>query len=208
MEVSKYFSEQAYAEDLLRGNVWIGTLEGFRKCEQSRRGDPNEGIKQYHSGRATGDENDPALRMIAERLGFYIEGSIGGTFDNCHSEAKVHDAFVYCTATKEIRDPRELQAFGSIRILITDIELFAHRVDGALRKHFGMAFAKHMGPVSYVGATYQGCDPDPGRNGFVKDPDFVGQHEYRLLWTGTNRAKFVPFLLPVPRIAALCSLAC
>jgi len=144
---------------------------------------------------------------VAGRLGIQIKGGFQGTIDACVSEMRVPDAYVYCVADQRITDPRELQAFGGIRVAISDVDLFAHRIDRALRRHFGAPFLKRTGPVSYAGTSYQGADPDPGVSGFIKDPGFSEQHEFRLLWTGPNGFTFAPFLLHVPRIAELCILA-
>lgn len=211
MEVLRYFKDPTHLQSLLDGYVWIGTLSGYRRCEEQFRGDPREGHKLYNSGYLKSEQGDGRMAEVLRRAGFNIRGNVHGVVNNVTGYQSIRDAYVLCTACKQITDEEQLEIFGNHAVLISDVDLFAHRVTKRLFEHFKTTLYHRRDYVQYTGTSYSGLGPDPGALGFIKDDSFRPQHEYRLMWEDriwqgrSSSHPFEPFLLHVPRVSDLCT---
>ena len=70
--IYRFFKEEWQADELVKGNVWISTIETCREYEDPMQGDPDEATMVYNSGTIAGDGDDPNVQLIARRTGISI----------------------------------------------------------------------------------------------------------------------------------------
>ena len=203
--IFRHFKEEKHALALLRGDVWISTLDTCRHHEAMGQGDPDEGLLSYHVTSANSDS--PTFSKVARGLelgGLKFAGK-SSSITNCGSTFRLDDAYVLCWTETLSQDVA--RTFGNYVVEVTDARKFFELVTFRLcikRKLVERMF----GPVVYVPAlTYSDLQDPPGPPGFVKRPDgYAGQQEIRMLWTSGGPFPLEPFLLTVPRVARLCRL--
>jgi hypothetical protein len=206
VEAFRHFKDRSYANDLLSGKVWVGTLNGYRKCEQDLRGDPDEGTKIYRLNFAHGSSDEPHMQEVMRRAAINVQGCSNVRITNATNTSTIADAYVLCLARERITRLEDLDVFGGICVRIRDVDLFAHRVTKQLQRSLGFSFHETRGPVQYSGTAYEDLSPDPGTIGFIKDPRFSAQREYRIMWRSNNAHTYHGRIVHVPRIAELCTI--
>ena len=202
--VYRFCHEEAHADALCRGAVWISTLEACRGYEDPQRGDSGEGTLSYNTGFIQADGTSDALRLIGARAGISIgPGCKNVTLSDNTRHTKLQDAYVVCTTLAFA--PEDLsEAFGRYCVRIRSPEAFFAAVTTRLASYCPLA-AAHAGPTIYSQRYFRGLEPEPGPVGFVKPPDqYKHQKEYRFLWTIAEQRQLCPFSLSVPAVAELC----
>lgn len=205
--VYRFFLNKEHAEDLVKGNVYISTLEECRKHEDPMRGDKEEGKLTWRlPGKIVGGSQDKDFVAIAARGGVFIGlGCSDVSIENMTTNYKLPDAFVICATNSY--DPASLgENFGRSCVEISDPIVFLHKVTKALDERFPFESA-HAGNVTYRDQVFYGVDEPPGVLGFVKRPDvYAYQKEFRFLWIPKDVSGIKPFLLACPEIVGLCRL--
>lgn len=199
----RFFDEERYAEDFMRGGIWISTLESCRNAEEPDRRDVGEGTLIYNTGTVTGDGDDPRLQAIARRADFYVHpGARGTTFINCESRVKVLDSYVLCLT--ERFEPDAMEGIGKFAVEITDPHVFFRRVTAELRQHRPIRNWTYRA-VTYTSRTYRELEtPPPADVSFIKPPDpYAKQQEVRGVWQTYTMRNCQPFLLRCPAVRPL-----
>lgn len=200
--VFRFFESNEHAEALLRGAVWISTLNACRAYEENGRGDKGEGSLDYRIKQAEGIGRDPDFRTVAERAGIGVSEGARVTLSNISRRMQLTDAYVLCTTMEH--SPENLSStFGSHCIEILDsahfFKLITHRLNSLIPLNEAL-----LGPVRYTPRQYAGLEEVPGPLGFVKPPDlFEVQKEFRMLWVPHDLSNLKPFLLNAPEIRYL-----
>ena len=203
-EIYRFFEEEQYADRLVDGYIWIGTLEGYRKSDDPERGDKDEAIHTYHTGAITGDGTDKNLQTIASRLGAKVsENCKDITFKDCIGKTQIKDAFVLCT-TKHF-DTGRMEEFRDYCVKIKFPSVFLNLVAQDLYSLFKMRIGGRVAPVIYREREFKGLEPEPGQIGFVKPPDkYAHQQEVRFLWELEGMKTYKPFELKSPISKMFC----
>lgn len=202
--VYRFFEKREWAQALIDGEVWLGTLQGYRRDENKQRGDKFEGMRFYNSGHITDDH--PGFALVADRSGILVQGpaSSGNIISNNTTTHIVADAFVLCTTLSS--EPREMEKeFGSFCVEMRAPDEFWQHVARALTKEFGNC-RPSIGPVTYGNVSYTGLEPVPGIPGLLKQRRYAYQKEYRFLYEISAQQPLEPFSLPVPETKGLCRL--
>ncbi len=201
--VYKFFQEEAHAEALCKGYVWLSTLETCRAYENKQRGDPSEAIHTCYYDYLTGGSSDADFVSAASRMGIKIDdGCHNLTFENPSHEVILPDAFVLCTTNEFI--PAELsEDFGDYCVEISNPNEFFKRVSLALHDDIGMQRGA-MGPVQYMSRDYHGTDETPRPIGFIKPESYSAQKEFRFLWIPQDENNIKPRGLRCQEITELC----
>lgn len=205
-KVYRFFNKPDEADALASGKVWLSTLERCREYEEQGRGDPEEAVHRYKSGRIVANGDNPALQLMAARSGISIDPRCGRTvFANNTYVQRLSDAFVICTT--EHYSPEKLsKTFGPYCVEINDPAEFFRLVTDALVRGYPRMCPHGWGRVTYGDRSYKGLEPSPGVIGFVKPKDgYFEQQEVRFMWTAYAGGVLEPFLLPVPEVVALCT---
>lgn len=112
----KYFSERQWADQMLEGDVLFRALSYFQQCEDSARGDENEGTSVFRP--------DGGLEITKQDgTKFTLQGSFEST-------VKAREIFAFCLSrsfTKELASQ-----FGAVACVeIADIPAFCARIKAA-----------------------------------------------------------------------------
>lgn len=196
-----YRAWQAYdyddAERFLQGRIKLTTLEYCRSKEMEQlRHDSKDGKHTYYSDEArarpySGEET----RKIGANLGVELVGEI---------DKKSYFAFVGCTAQREIKDayllcfartPDALKEFGPYIVEINQPELLARAIYKRLPQYIEGNFDFRFGWIEYAEPVYRGAQDPPGDLGFVKEPRFASNEEFRIL------VRPVPLKTPLARLS-------
>lgn len=183
-EVFRYFDKEEYAEAFFQGRIYISTLNLCRGYEDPLRGDRDEGVERYNSGRkVTGGSSDAKFVSMAAQAGIYIGPNCTGVvMHNNKRETRIHDAYVLCT-TIGFSNENLKKTFGKYCVRISDVEMFHKVLTKSFSSKVGLLVAE-KGPVVYKSRSYKEYEEKPGRIGFVKPPDkYATQKEYRFLWS-------------------------
>jgi hypothetical protein len=201
----RFFEEEKHANALVKGEVWISTLDVCRNYEQQGRGDSSEGELTYNSGYIRGDGDNPALRETARRSGIGLgEGVRNITISNNTHYQRLPDAWVLC-ATEDYQ-LEGIKGIGRHCVRINNPVEFFRRLTAALHIACGIREAV-LGRIRYSVRAYRSLEPEPGPIGFVKPPDtYAHQKEVRMFWTPRNhQERLEPTLLKAQAIAKLCT---
>jgi len=196
------FKEEAHAEALTQGKVWISTLDVCRQYENAMQGDPLEATNLYFSGPAISID-EPNGHEIARRSGIHLENATGGIISHNFCTTTLENAFILCSTmasdTEDLTDD-----FGHFVVEIRKPQFFLHRVADALKR--SIAIPRYgLGPIEYTKPLAVGID-EIHPLGFVKRPEYAEQREFRFIWftTSNNASAIKPFSVDVPAIVSLC----
>jgi hypothetical protein len=202
--VYRFFKLPEHADALMKGCVWITTLEACRRYENRYQGDPEEGYEHYEQGGAvTNTPEEPHFAEIAKRIRLIVGD--GTTLRGNRSLLKLTDAFVLCFT--ERFDPATFEKTIEHKhcVAISDCAKFFDTVTNRMQQVFILTQAV-CSPIIYKERAYEGMQDPPGPLGFVKPPDpYQAQQEVRMLWIVKNAGSYKPFLLNAPDVAALCT---
>lgn len=208
LPVYRFFQEKWQAEALLKGNIWLSTLEVCRKYENPDQGDKFEATQTYNSGVITGDSDCPDLKKIAARCDFIIPTSNNHsrkiTFKNSSSTMQINDAFVLCTAKEYV--PGVLsKSFGQYCVKINDPIKFYRLASIALHQQTLIRDGA-MGCIQYKSREYSGLDNVPGQLGFIKPYSYHPQKEFRFIWLPLTGKPIQPMSIYCPEIVNCCEM--
>ena len=177
--IYRFLDKPKHVEDLIRGEVWISTLERCRKYEGAR-GDSDEGSVDYQSGTIIADGDDDTLQLMAKRSGISIGKDVKSIlFSNNSSSVSIPDAWVFCTTERCATE--RLRQFGSYGVRINEPIRFCEAVTARISAQHEVTAM--VGRIRYRERFYKATDPEPGPLGFVKPPDkYADEVEFRMLW--------------------------
>jgi hypothetical protein len=202
--VYRFCSEEAHADTLCRGGVWISTLEACRGYEDPQRGDKGEGTISYNTGFIRADGSSDVLRLIGARAGIDISPACKDvTLSNNTRRKKLPDAYVVCS-TLTFAPERLSESFGRYCVRIRSPRDFFAAVTERLTWYCKLRSA-HLGGVVYQDRHFRGLEAAPGPVGFVKPSDqYRDQQEFRFLWVPAGNGPLCQFSLSVPGVADFC----
>jgi len=202
--VYRYFKEEWQADSLVRGEVWLSTLETCRAYENPAQGDPEEAHETYNSGHAVGGSDNHFFVEVARRSGIHIgPGCSNITINNITRKTVLPDAYVICTTTEYSSDKLS-ETFGRYCVEIAKPKQFFIAISEGIEMLVPIKEAA-AGKVIYKDRFYTGMESPPGPIGFVKPLDiYATQKEFRILWIPKNRNGLTPFLLKCPQVCHLC----
>jgi hypothetical protein len=173
-KVYRFFKDSSHADALAAGNVWISTLEEFRRYEDPLQGDPHEAIHEYYSGHAVGHGTDADLQLIACYSGIEIEpGTTHVMISNNKTVRRVADAFALC-ATEHFDPDMLSDTFGQYCVEITNPLKFFQLLTSELSKKHSVD-EDLFGRVIYRERKHVGLQKSPGVIGFVKPLKYQSQ---------------------------------
>lgn len=204
--IYKFFEKEEYADDLLCGNVHLGTLNTYRAYEDAEQGDKEEAHQTYLSGNLVGSSNDSQFVEKARRSGINIANAncdnikiTGGT-----NITLIQDAYVFCTSTEYLPKNMSEKIGTKHCVKIKDPERFFNIVSRKINSISAIRQAA-MGKVIYKDRHYTGLEQPPGPIGFVKPAfPYEKQKEFRFLWLMQSPDKLKPFQINCPEIRELC----
>lgn len=227
--IYRFFKEAWQAKALLKGEVWISTLNECRGYEERARGDRHEGTlirtrygsdtgygwvdnMEYFEDHIVADDAVVPVVVQKEYLYHVVRETVMEKAADSNSAALdgdliewLPDGFVICTsATITLNNAL---CFGYHCVEILRPTEFFHRVTTELARERRIREAI-MKAITYNVRRYTAGNP-PGLIGFVKPKNgiYENQHEIRLLWTSFNKIQpLEPFLLTVPDIVPICRL--
>lgn len=203
--VYRYFSEAIHADALVRGEVWISTLDACRKYEKMGRGDPDEGTLNYRLTHLVGDYETPGFLEMTARAGIVVDAKEVSNlqFTNCRSTEKIEDAFVIC-ATERMAATTSA-TFGPYCVEIRRPVKFFELVTNQLARMRPVKTG-WFDRVTYAAREYIDSSDPPAPAGFLKAPDvYADQREIRLLWLPTQTVTDLkPFTMTVAGVSRLC----
>jgi hypothetical protein len=167
------------AEQLLRGEIRISTLETWRRIEDAAQGDAEEGKHEYYPGPFSGRPGAADTRLIAQRIGFPRMAMTNFNVNNSVVYEGIPDAWGLCAAHENTPEVRA--AFGEYVIRIRRPVEFFHDLTTALMRVTSLKEGV-IGRVIYAERTYELTEPEPGPLGFVKPTSYASQLEVRMLW--------------------------
>ncbi len=203
-KVFRFFKEEWQADSLLRGEIWISTLDKCREYEDSEQGDPNEGI-QTHLTSLTGGGGQAGefkIQELIRRQGIIVDDPESTIFlsGNQHTQ-RFENSFVLCTSTVDTPEVRNV--FGNFGVQIIDTHLFNSILSFALFDALGI-YQGIAASVLYAHQSYMDLEPIPQTEIFlIKAPRYDYQKEFRFVWRA-NKPKIEPFLFKCPAVARLC----
>lgn len=201
--VYRFFKEPEHADALVRGDVYLSTLEGFRINKHPEQGDPKEAHETYLSGHLVGDSNDQEFVERAKRAGIVVENSFGCTISNCSNTTFLPDAYVFC-ASAEFSPENISEEIGKFCVEIKDPIRFFNGVSRKINSISAIREAA-LGKVTYAERSYTGLEQPPGPIGFIKPSvPYEKQKEFRFLWLMKNMGEINPPLIKCPEISSLC----
>lgn len=184
-QVFRFFDEEDYAEQFLRGEIYMSTISACRKAEDAERSDPDEASMLYDSGDLTikDSDMDPDAAHVFASMDIHVDPGVRVTnmkIENGRSERRLTDAWVICTTLNHA--PDKMSGFGKFCIRINRPDYFFHLVSGALADERTIVEGQY-GAVVYSDRRYRGRGNSPGPILFVKPPDkYVHQAEFRFGW--------------------------
>lgn len=208
LKLFRFFLEERHANRLAEGHVWLSTLEACRRYEEAGRGDQGEASVTYLPGTITGDGDDPALQLVAQRCQaggvslFRFDASCRNiTIANVSVTTTVPNAYVVCATRDLLADDN---VFGKYCVEISQpVEVF-RRITGVLRNERRISQAV-IDRVHYRPRTFSGLLEPPGRIGFVKPINYASQREVRMMWRpDPPTEELMPLELYCPEIVKLC----
>lgn len=172
MTLYRTFPKAEYADDFMKGKVFISTLKRCREMEDKIRQDPGEGTMTYHSGVIDG-RDQAASRIIRERFRFNTEGRVN--FCNNTFMGRVPDAFIFCqTRTFAPKFGEHVVRIDYPRLLFRVMSKALGAFDGTEKGW--------MKSVQYRDRVYAGLEPTPDV-GFIKPVQpFAKEREVRMVW--------------------------
>ncbi len=194
----RFDEKREYGEDILRGNVFVSTLERCRRTEDVTRRDELDGKIFYRTGVVNFDSHDPRDRKIRSRMeelgmiGIEDGGRMKNvSFADNNLEQYIPDAFLYWTTVQH--DPEAMKDFGECCIRIKRPREFFYQMTVALVRDAATSFDDPTEPIEfhflyahevrYTDPHYRDVDDEPGVVGFVKRPDkYEKEQEFRMLW--------------------------
>lgn len=180
----RFFETKHFAEEFMRGNIFMSSLESFRKLESedgdTARGDCAEGvIAQYCPSQSIiqiGDiiipSEDIAAPIRLDDTHFKYRNACCmhaiRTPNRKHTIDEFKSHFIL---------PESIQKFGDHIVLINNAPEFIKRFSTACRSH---KFWGKANFVKYLPNDHYGYIPNADR-GFTKSDRYAYQQEYRLL---------------------------
>lgn len=201
-KVYRFFENEWEAECLIKGGVWISTLQKCREYEDRERGDPNEGMYTHNVSYMAGNTGDSLTQELLRRQGIQCDDPNGfiSMADNVHT--MVHEnSFVICTSKSNSESVKNI--FGKYGVEIQDpfefYKCLSYELFHKLKIFQGVA-----GEVHYINRSTWDMQPMPNRQIFlIKEDRHNYQQEYRFVWRA-HKPMIQPFLLECPSISNLC----
>lgn len=183
-KIYRYFKDEFYAEQFLRGKFRISTLKRCREHENPLQGDKYEANFVYDSGFVSGTDKDPIVIETAKRLGFdtsFGNGNSHFSFIGCKGITGLYDAYVFCTST--LFDPVYFEKdFGPYCVEIIDPGFFGQKVSETIHLISPLECST-AGKIKYKNRHYTGLETHPtGEPEFIKPHIYSPQNEYRFVW--------------------------
>jgi len=202
LELFRFFDKAEYADDFVRGQVWISTLEACRGYEKAGQGDKGEGTMSYWHGPVS--HGHPHFETVAQRMGLQGLGHGSAMAFNTVSWF-VPDAFVLCCTRRY--DPAGMSGtFGRHCVRIHYPLFVLERLAAAIEERRELA-RFFMGPIQYSDRHFRDTQPPPAPHAALIKPSdgYVHQQEERMIWLPANRAeKLAPFKLIGPALSDFC----
>lgn len=201
MKIFRFFREEAHADALARGEVWLSTLERCRGYEDAR-GDHQEGLHFHHlTDVAIGQSQE--IRAAATRIGIEADPGVQVSFKDVVGLTRMPDAYVLCFST-DGTSPLVRERFGEFGVEVLDRREFGRRLASAFTAERTKVriWGRH---VTYAERSTIDAEPENGPLGFVKPLQFADEAEYRLLIVAADPSTRY-FLRPLhaPNLAELC----
>ncbi|QXA85558.1 hypothetical protein I6L73_11970 [Klebsiella quasipneumoniae] len=182
----KYFNQLQFAEDFCNGHLRLGTLHGYKKCEDDLRGDKGEGdftFKEF-TKIVNGSPSEEEAQIL-QRFGIgysHVEDvqiSMKPTF------MSTSDRWVLCTATQQL-DKKEREIFGEYCININAHDLLSGIIEG-IQKHYKF-YKINFDYVKYADRIAEHTEVLNIEPAFIKPAyPFGNQHEFRFtILAGNN----------------------
>lgn len=202
--VYRRFKEKEWADDLLKGVVWLPTFASIRDPEHPRA-DVAEGTAKWEIPDLTPDApREKALQVLTnmEKVGF-LAGDVATlqnvTFKNCVHTSEAH-GYVLCTSRNA-----KLKQFGPHCVRIMNPDLFGNLIFSALEELFGSGGQGAHGWVPYGRV---GSDIQPPNPYFVGTDNNKPEEEYRFVFLPNAKlSDLQPIRLEIPVVSRLCSRA-
>jgi hypothetical protein len=172
--VYKYFSERAYAEAFLDGQLLFRSLAYFRDTEDAVRGDEYEGTSKFLPEGGLVVHNQTQGTTVTLPVAF-------------ESSVKAYEVFVYCTSLALSADiAGEFESVTCVEV--TNVKKLCERIRSALPP----TATFRARPVEYYSYS-QACSPRwalPDQIATSKLDSWASQNEYRFLFSLTDALGF------------------
>lgn len=190
-----------------QGRIRVGTLDAFRKFEDTVRGDRADGTVVFSEGQQGGPQRLHELSPFARRV---VGGAFGdAAFDRCYFDSPVAhpNAFAFCVS-HELSRSAACKYDGCAEIVDARrfFALLAEHIEAELQavaQASGYATARvqvTFGRVRYESLQRHGSEFGLINPGFVKDPKFAIECEIRAVWESDMSPRALHLDLVEPRL--------
>ena len=196
--VYRYFNDEAHAQRLLDGVVWLSTIEHCRKTDEIRQSDPEEATSTWFIEKLDPNMEPELLERANRALDRY-----GSRMSNC-SDVRlvlmVPNGFMFCTSLEP-----GLTSFGGHCVRIAEPARFYSEVSKAL-------LAVHtfdrqgFAPMTYGEREVGGFDGHPTDPMLLGPPGNAPEREARMYWVPKAGTIIERMEISVPPVRELCTL--
>lgn len=205
-QVFRYFDEEDHAQRLLKGYVWLSTLDWCRTCDEARA-DPSEAKMTIGHDGIHGLDPSPAAARLRELARPFI-GDISGANAFIHPVIQFSyshpNAVLFCTSLSEPNEYLRRQ-FGKYCVRIRLPEIFCQRLNNVLARTLD-APNYAMGSLQYRGRLLNGSREEMLHPAFLGPAENHRENEFRMMWDLPKGKEIDRHEILVPGIARLCSL--
>ncbi len=201
-EIFRFLRLEEHVAPILRGSVWITTLESCRQQEGERR-DENEGRLIHNIGHFTVDSSDPASIEAYQQTGIFTAqpGITDVSFSNVTFDGGISNAYILCL-TEHYRPDFMEAGFGRFCIRVRNpMQVF-------LRITRRMAMIHEVRDAIIGRVRYEGREVTDYETRNVPPPllkpidGYTHQQEIRMVWiVGRQSYPLKPFPLECPEAA-------
>ncbi|EQB0739391.1 hypothetical protein ACYAXE_005945 [Klebsiella oxytoca] len=174
----KYFTDLQFAEDFFNGHLRLGTLHGYKKCEDDLRGDRGEGDFTFNAftKKVNGSPTEEESRIL-QRFGIGYSHVENVQFSMNPTIISTTDRWVLCTATQQLNQ-KEREVFGEYCIAINGHSLLVGLIEG-ITKHYKF-YQINCDHVKYIERTAEYTEILKIEPPFIKPAiPFGNQFEFR-----------------------------
>lgn len=196
----KYFKEKRFKDQFLNGQIWLGTLYGFRELENPNQGDKLEGKTLYHISTKLEQDEITELQKTNPDIGNLFHSPHGGlviNFENTEIHTSSLDCYVVCS-TNNRNDELFKDDFGEHCVKIIDCLKFFILVKHALSQKFDSPFEGDAGEVEYSKITETDINQHHDHIFTKPEKQYAWQDEFRFCWyPPSSHRSIAPFSLDI-----------
>lgn len=192
------FPEKEYANDFVKGRIYISTFEACRRYENDWQGDPGEGTLTHVVDQLRGNSGDQKFERVASSLGIEIGPGCTGVRVSGSVGHRIENAYVLCLTenppTEEMREK-----FGRFCVRINSPLPFFNAVSAEMSK-VCKTEQSHFGVVTYSDREVRDLDAPPAPEPFIKPPAYAYQNEVRIVLYREMVSAIEPLTIICPEV--------